>query len=377
MVHRTFSLQHTYDLLCTEVAGCRRCKRMEASARVLSRAAGRLDSPVMFIGEAPGRLGADGSEIPFHGDKAGHNFEDLLEFSGFTRADIFVTNAVLCNPRDLDGNNSTPTSEEITNCSQYLRRQIDLVDPSIVVTLGATALKAVSNIESHALTLRESVRTSVKWNGRILIPLYHPGQRALMSRNMEVQRADYAFVRTQYELQCATKAPDACQDESIPVAVLARALAESVPDLTYFALHKLTYLFELAQVRKYGRQTTKAFFIRQLDGPYCVNLHYKKLAKMGLIVVGKGVDGLRVTVSSRGDLFASETEGIRLPDAVRSDLGEVVQKYRDLNHADLKRHAYLSAPMRSILREEKSLNKQLLNVPLDLAEITPRRVGRH
>ena len=107
-----------YDTLCAQVQGCRKCYRMNESARVLSRAAGRIDAKIMFIGEAPGRLGADSSEIPFHGDKAGHNFEELLEFAGLTRASVFVTNAVLCNPRDASGNNApaalcSPPSESL------------------------------------------------------------------------------------------------------------------------------------------------------------------------------------------------------------------------------------------------------------------------
>src|SRR5690349_24292513 len=125
-----------YDALCLEVHRCRKCQRMNESARVLSRAAGGINAKIMFIGEAPGRLGADSSEIPFHGDKAGHNFEELLEFAGLTRADVFVTNAVLCNPRDTKGKNATPATTEISNCSTYLKRQIDLVNPRLVVTLG-------------------------------------------------------------------------------------------------------------------------------------------------------------------------------------------------------------------------------------------------
>ena len=68
-----------FDTLCREVQSCERCARMTGSARVLSGAAGHLDSRIMFVGEAPGRLGADNSGIPFHGDTAGHNFEQLLE----------------------------------------------------------------------------------------------------------------------------------------------------------------------------------------------------------------------------------------------------------------------------------------------------------
>ena len=91
----------------------------------------------MIVGEAPGRLGADASQLPFHGDKSGHNFEALLEFSGLNRSDVFITNAVLCNPKSGDGNNATPTKCEIVNCASNLQKQISLLNPMIVVTLGA------------------------------------------------------------------------------------------------------------------------------------------------------------------------------------------------------------------------------------------------
>jgi uracil-DNA glycosylase family 4 len=71
-----------FDALCGQVIACQKCDRMKNSARVLSRVAGPIDAKIMFIGEAPGRLGADNSGIPFHGDKAGHNFEELLAGAG-------------------------------------------------------------------------------------------------------------------------------------------------------------------------------------------------------------------------------------------------------------------------------------------------------
>ena len=108
MTQLSQSNEQAFEELCAAVQRCRKCQRMEGSKRVLNRAAGALNATIMFIGEAPGRLGADASEIPFHGDKAGHNFEELLEGASLSRADIFVTNAVLCNPKDENGNNAPP-----------------------------------------------------------------------------------------------------------------------------------------------------------------------------------------------------------------------------------------------------------------------------
>ena len=82
--------------LVDRVRACQKCPRMNGSARVLGPGCGPLDAPLMFVGEAPGRLGADGSHLPFHGDKSGHNFEKLIEQVGVSRYEVFVTNAVLC-----------------------------------------------------------------------------------------------------------------------------------------------------------------------------------------------------------------------------------------------------------------------------------------
>ena len=143
--------------LVERVQACEKCPRMKGSARVLGPACGPMDAPLMFVGEAPGRLGADGSHLPFHGDKSGHNFESLIDQVRISRYEVFVTNAVLCNPKNEKGNNATPTSSEITNCAPFLRETIDILNPPIVVTLGTVALKACGILEPHVVSLREHV----------------------------------------------------------------------------------------------------------------------------------------------------------------------------------------------------------------------------
>jgi len=69
----------------------------------LSEKNGNIDSPVLFINETPSRMVADRTGIPFCGDITGNNFKRLLYFSGLTRRDIFITNAVLCNPHNEQG----------------------------------------------------------------------------------------------------------------------------------------------------------------------------------------------------------------------------------------------------------------------------------
>lgn len=175
-----------------EVAqSCRRCPRMNGRTRVLGSMNGPLSARILFIAEAPGRFGADASGAPLAGDRTGQTFERLLSTCGLSRGDIFITNAVICNPRDSAGRNDRPTQEEIANCGEHLRRLIGIIEPEWVATLGGVALDAVARIEPHAAILRRDVGVPVRWYGRWLIPLYHPGPRALIRRSFAAQQDDY------------------------------------------------------------------------------------------------------------------------------------------------------------------------------------------
>lgn len=189
--------QRLFTRLVREATACSLCPRLAARTAVLSPRNGLLTPKVLFIGEAPGRRGADRTRIPFHGDIAGRNFERFIAAIGLTRAEIFVTNAVLCNPRTADDcQNAKPTRSEIQNCSAFLRRLIDLLDPPIVATLGGTALAAVRLIERHDLILREAVGCPHAWYERRLVPLYHPAQRVLNTqRSFTAQLRDYGTIR--------------------------------------------------------------------------------------------------------------------------------------------------------------------------------------
>ncbi len=318
----------------------------------------------MFVGEAPGRLGADQTHIPFHGDTSGQNFEDLISFAGIDRADIYVTNGVLCNPRDEKGNNSTPLPSEIANCSGYLRRQVELVQPKIVVSLGATALKALSMVQPHGLSLKEHVRTAQSWLGRMLIPLYHPGQRAMIHRSHANQRSDYQFVAETLKNLTAPRSRTGGATRQDLLAAC-RFMVERRSEVSYFELHKLAYLAEYVHVKRTGKRLTGAFFIRQKDGPYCVDLHIQRLKKADADFVVTSDGGrlmIRLSKSRAGTLFDDRSD---VPESARQTLEEVVSRYRYPSDADLKRAVYLTAPMRMMLRKEKHDGTNLYNAPID------------
>src|SRR3989440_10157241 len=100
--------QQQFEALVAEASQCVRCPAMCERAAVLSELNGSLDARVLFIGEAPGRKGADRTRIPFSGDQSGKNFERFLSSIGLTRGEIFITSAALCNPRKPSGANRRP-----------------------------------------------------------------------------------------------------------------------------------------------------------------------------------------------------------------------------------------------------------------------------
>ena len=184
-----------FAALAAEAAACCLCPALAERQAVLSHRNGSPGARVMFIGEAPGRQGGDRTRVPFSGDQSGRNFARYLDSIGLTRADIFITNAALCNPRTETGANRRPTEGEVASCSDFLRRQIEIIDPPVVATLGRVSLAALRRVEYHELSLRDSVGKIFEWNGRLLVPLYHPSPQVLASHRRErEQLADYRTV---------------------------------------------------------------------------------------------------------------------------------------------------------------------------------------
>lgn len=351
-----------FDSLISDVQACVQCVRMCESKRVLNRGCGPTSAQILVIGEAPGRLGADASSLPFHGDRAGNNFETLMETVGIRRDQLFITNAALCNPKDSAGNNATPTDAELRSCSTFLRRQVDLVDPRIVVTLGAVALKAIEYIQAHGLSLRSAVRSSTKWYGRELIPLYHPGQRAMIHRSFANQLSDYHYVAERFKrlgsVATATSGKTKPDIAAVAKAILLRGGARS-----YFSLHKICYLTELSFARVHGKRMTQAYFIRQKDGPYCVDLQLQRLKRTGLHFETSSRAGkLWISLSAPG-MFNEDAETAVLEALESRVIDDVLAKYSDTTDERLKTISYITSPMRKILRYEQ-LGSNQLNAPI-------------
>src|SRR5262245_19731967 len=180
-----------FERLAATVQACRRCPGMEGRRRVLGHGNGALAARAIFVAEAPGRLGGDRTGVPLSADQTGRNFARLLAEAGLRRDDVFVTNAVLCNPRGPGGLNRAPSRSELASCRAHLAATLEIVAAPVVVSLGVVALAALGAIEPHGLSLRLHVGQPTSWRGRTLVPLYHPGPRAQIHRPFAAQAADF------------------------------------------------------------------------------------------------------------------------------------------------------------------------------------------
>lgn len=346
-----------FEALAESARYCTLCPRMCERTRVLSSANGNLDARVMFVAEAPGRLGADRTGIPLFGDRSGDNFEALLGNIGWRRDQVFITNAILCNPREDTGNNGTPTATEVANCATYLRMTIDLVAPEVVVTLGATALRALDFIAPHGLPLRESVGRAVPWAGRLFVPLYHTGARAMVHRNLAKQRSDFMGLARLVDPvrgikpQRGTRAVKTLMQPS-PFHEVVKTIVDQLGGVSYFKLTKLLYLADYAATQTLGSKISGQVYLRQQEGPWTPALKDAVIAMNGYEVrstVIRGQSHVERGPSPRFRVNLSE-------DALRVVL-ETTDRYGGRSDAEIKTAAYLTRPMREMLRAERTGEK--------------------
>src|SRR6187397_1714357 len=160
-----------------DTATCTRCALASGRTQVVF-GSGSPDADLMFVGEAPG-FHEDQQGVPFVG-QAGKLLDTLLGGIGLTRADVFVANVLKCRPPG----NRDPLPEEIAACEPHLFRQIELIQPTLVATLGNFATKLLSG-KPAGITKVHGVAQQVALGGNevTLYPLYHPAA-ALYTRSM-------------------------------------------------------------------------------------------------------------------------------------------------------------------------------------------------
>ena len=174
---------------------------------ILSLKNGSIYTDLMFVAEAPGRFGSGRTGVPFHGDRSGDNFEYLLNYVGFKRKDIFITNAVLCNPLK-DGNNRRPTTKEIDNCIPFLENLISIIAPKIISTVGGVGLQAINRIFETRYKLSDVVARPLPIDKFILFPLYHPSPRVIYTkRSLDQQKKDFKKLFNNLPLSSQLRVP--------------------------------------------------------------------------------------------------------------------------------------------------------------------------
>ena len=171
-----------------ETATCTRCALAQGRTQVVF-GSGSPDADLMFVGEAPG-FHEDQQGVPFVG-QAGKLLDTLLAGIELTRADVFVVNVLKCRPPG----NRDPLPEEISACEPHLFRQIELISPTVVATLGNFATKLLSG-KPAGITKVHGFEQEVTLGARsvLLYPLYHPAAALYTPSMLKVLEEDFARI---------------------------------------------------------------------------------------------------------------------------------------------------------------------------------------
>ena len=197
-----------------ESQGCTRCPQLAATRRTVVFGAGNADADLMFVGEAPG-ANEDAQGLPFVG-QAGRLLETLLEEIGLARADVFIANVLKCRPPG----NRDPLPQEIDACQDYLHRQLELIAPTVVCTLGNFSTKLL-RADPTGIT-RLHGRAEVRRLGpRVvrLFPLYHPAAALYTPSMLEILRTDFHRIPALLALE-APEQPAPAEPEPEPEPVI-------------------------------------------------------------------------------------------------------------------------------------------------------------
>jgi len=169
-----------------EVAGCTRCALAGGRTQVVF-GSGDPAADLMFVGEAPG-FHEDKQGLPFVG-AAGKLLDQLLAGIGLTRPDVYVANVLKCRPPG----NRDPMPDEIEACEAHLWRQIELIQPRVVATLGNFATKLLSGRPTGITRVHGQEQETTLGGRRVLLyPLYHPAAALYTPRMLEVLKSDFA-----------------------------------------------------------------------------------------------------------------------------------------------------------------------------------------
>jgi DNA polymerase len=170
-----------------QARACQRCPELAATRNTVVFGAGNADADLMFVGEAPG-ASEDEQGVPFVG-RAGKLLEKLLQGIGIERSEVFIGNVLMCRPPG----NRDPLPGEIQNCADYLLRKVELIQPTVICTLGNFSTKllrgdptGITRLHGQPEVLTLGVR-AVR-----LYPIYHPAAALYTPRLLETLREDFS-----------------------------------------------------------------------------------------------------------------------------------------------------------------------------------------
>jgi uracil-DNA glycosylase family 4 len=169
-----------------QARACQRCSELAATRKTVVFGNGNADADLMFVGEAPG-ASEDEQGLPFVG-RAGKLLDQLLGEIGMERAQVFVANTIKCRPPG----NRDPLPIEIENCHDYLQRQVELIEPSVICTLGNFSTKLLRNDPTGITRLHGQPEVIMLGRRAVrLYPIYHPAAALYTPRMLETLREDF------------------------------------------------------------------------------------------------------------------------------------------------------------------------------------------
>jgi uracil-DNA glycosylase len=207
-----------------QASACTRCPQLASTRQTVVFGSGNADANLMFVGEAPG-ANEDKQGLPFVG-QAGRLLEQLLGEIGLTRADVFIANVLKCRPPG----NRDPLPQEIESCQEYLYRQLELIEPLVVCTLGNFATKLLRADPQGITRLhgRAEVRPIGPRTVR-LYPLFHPAAALYTPSMLATLREDFARIPELLALP-APEQPEPEPEPELEMALVAAAEPEDEPE---------------------------------------------------------------------------------------------------------------------------------------------------
>ncbi len=169
-----------FEALRTRVLACSRCEHLVRFRHNVVFGVGNPNAELMFVGEAPG-ADEDQQGEPFVG-KAGQLLTKMIQAMGFQRSDVYIANVLKCRPDvDTPFGNRKPTADEMATCIPYLREQIHIIQPKVLVAVGDTAVKGLIPDLKEGIT-----RLRGKWLEYANIPLMPTFHPSYLLRNASV-----------------------------------------------------------------------------------------------------------------------------------------------------------------------------------------------